>query len=103
MDLDEVVLVRRGAVDDEEDEVVVLVGLRSLAEVDGVLDRKRMEAEDLADEPQLLRLDAVEIEPEKLLVVPQLHKPISLDRDLGMFAPADDERRHAASIRRPGG
>ena len=103
VDLDEVVGVRRGTVDDEEDEVVVLVGLRSLAEVDGVLDRERMEAEDLADELQLLRVDAVEIEPEELLVVPQLDEPIPLDRDLGRFAPADDECCHAASIRRPGG
>ena len=48
MHLDQAVVVRVGAVDDEEDEVVVLVELGALPEVLGVLDRQRMEAEDVA-------------------------------------------------------
>jgi hypothetical protein len=45
--LDEPVGIGRGAVDDDEDEVVVLVQLGALAEVLRVLDRKRVELEDV--------------------------------------------------------
>jgi len=47
--LDEPVVVRGGAVDDDEDEVVVLVDLRTLPEVLRVLDRQRVVAERLAE------------------------------------------------------
>ena len=50
MHLDEPVLVGRGAVDDEEHVVVVVVDLRPLAEVLGVLDRERVELEDVAQD-----------------------------------------------------
>jgi hypothetical protein len=42
--LDEPIRIRNGPVDDEEDEVVVLLELGTLAEVLRVLDRERVEA-----------------------------------------------------------
>ena len=48
--LDESVVVGDGAVDDDEDEVVVVVELRALAELLGVLDRERVELEDVAQD-----------------------------------------------------
>jgi hypothetical protein len=64
--LDEPVLVLHGAVDDDEDEVVVVVDLRALAEVLRVLDRERMEAELLSEELEVARAGAVQVEPEEL-------------------------------------
>ena len=54
--LDEAVVVRRRRrpVDDEEDEVVVLLELRALAELLRVLERERVEAEDVAEESRNL-------------------------------------------------
>ena len=65
MHLDEAVLVGDGAVDDEEDVVAVVVDLRALAEVLGVLDRERVELEDVAEDLEVLRVGLVEIEPEE--------------------------------------
>ena len=45
--LNKSVFVGYGAVDDQEDEVVVIVELRPLAEVLGILDGQRMELEDI--------------------------------------------------------
>ena len=55
--LDEAVVVRRRRrpVDDEEDEVVVLLELRALAELLRVLERERVEAEDVAEEREIFR------------------------------------------------
>ena len=66
VDLDEPVVVRDGAVDDEEDEVVVVVDLRPLAELLGVLDRERVELEDVAQDLEVAGLRFVEVEPEEL-------------------------------------
>ena len=52
--LDQPVLVGDGAVDDEEDEVVVVVELRPLAEVLRILERERMELEDIAQDGEVL-------------------------------------------------
>ena len=66
--LDEAVRVGRGRgpVDDEEDEVVVLLQLRPLAELLGVLERERVEAEDVAQELEVVRLGVLEVEPEEI-------------------------------------
>ena len=50
MHLDQPVVVGRGAVDDDEDEVVVFVELGALVEVLRVLDGERMELEDVAED-----------------------------------------------------
>ena len=70
--LDEPVVVRDGAVDDEEDEVVVVVDLGPLAELLGVLDRERVELEDVAEDLEVLVVRAVEVEPEEPLAGKQL-------------------------------
>ena len=54
MHLDQPVVVGDGAVDDEEDEVVVVVDLRALAEVLRVLDRQRVELEDVAEDLEVV-------------------------------------------------
>ena len=62
MHLDEPVLLRRGAIDDEEDKVVVVVDLRALAEVLRVLDRERMKSEGVAEDVEVgraIELDAL--------------------------------------------
>src|SRR6476646_5534221 len=49
VNLDEPVLVGRGAVEDEESEVVIAVDLGALPEMLRVLDRERMELEDVSE------------------------------------------------------
>ena len=63
--LDEPVGVRDGAVDDDEDEVVVVVELGTLAELLGVLDRERVELEDLAQDREVVLIGPVDIDPEE--------------------------------------
>jgi hypothetical protein len=53
--LDQPVLVRDGAVDNQEDEVVVVIELRPLAEVLRILEGERMELEDIAQYGEVLR------------------------------------------------
>ena len=65
MHLHEAVVVGVGAVDDEEDVVAVLVELRALAEVLRVLERERVEAEDVAQDREVLRAGLLEVEPEE--------------------------------------
>ena len=66
MHLDEPILVgrRRRAEEDEEDEVAEVLELRPLAEVCGVLERKGMKLEDVAEEREFLLTRAVQVEPE---------------------------------------
>lgn len=54
VDLDEPVFVGGRAVEDEEGEVVVAVDLGPLAELLRVLDRQRMEVEDVAQNPEVV-------------------------------------------------
>ena len=63
--LDQAVLVARGAVDDEEDVVAVFVELGPLAEVLGVLDRERMELEDISQDLEVVGLGLMKVEPEE--------------------------------------
>ena len=60
MHLDEPIGVRDGAVDDDEDEVVVVVELGALPELLGVLDGERMELEDLAQDLVVVLVGLVE-------------------------------------------
>src|SRR5262249_38714853 len=64
--LDEPVLVGCRAVDDDEDEVVVLVDLGPLAKALRVLDGEWVELEDVAQDLEVARLRLREIEPEEL-------------------------------------
>src|SRR5205823_11096997 len=64
--LDQPVPVRRGSIDDDEDEVLVVVDLWPLVEVLGVLDGERMELEDVAQELEIGSLRPVEVNPEEL-------------------------------------
>src|SRR6185503_3205218 len=57
---------RRRPVDDEEDEVIVLLELRALAELLRVLERERMEVENVPQHREVFRLGALEVEPEEL-------------------------------------
>ena len=82
MHLDQAVVVRRGAVDDDEDEVVVVVDLRALAEVLGVLDRERVELEDVAEDLEVARVGLVEVEPEEAAVGEQLLDRLAAELDL---------------------
>ena len=54
-------------VEDEEDVIAVVVELGALAEVVGVLQRERVEAEDLAQLCQLIGVGVVEVQPEEVV------------------------------------
>jgi hypothetical protein len=66
MHLDQTVPVGRGAVGDDEDEVLILVDLCTLVEVLGVLDGERVELEVVAQDLEVCGVRPVEVEPEEL-------------------------------------
>ena len=68
-----------GRVVDDEDVVAVLVELRPLAELDRVLERDGVQAEDLADHLQVLGAGLGEVEPEELVALVQLREPLPVD------------------------
>ena len=74
MDLDEAVVVAliRRSEDDQEDVTVVVVDLGPLAELPGVLERERVEAELLAQDLEVARHGLLDVEPEERVVVEQL-------------------------------
>jgi hypothetical protein len=76
--LDEPIVVGRGSVDDDEDEVVVVVELRPLVELLRILDREWVEFEDVAQDLEVVLARPIEVEPEE--------------------AAAREERRHALAI-----
>jgi hypothetical protein len=88
----------RGAVNDEEDEVVVIIDLRPLVEVLGVLDRERVEPEDLAQDREIVLVRFVEVEPEEATAREQLDDPLPTEIHLGAAAIVDNDagRRSAA-------
>ena len=88
--LDEPVVVGDGAVDDEEDEVVVVVDLRALAEVLGVLDRERVELEDVAEDLEVVAVGLVEVEPEELPAREQLLDGLAAEVHLAAALVVDD-------------
>jgi hypothetical protein len=57
---------RRGAVDDQEDEVSVLLQLRPLTELLGILERQRVETEDVAQEGEVVLVRAFDVQPEEV-------------------------------------
>ena len=69
VDLDQPVLVLVGAVGDDEREVAEGVDLGPLAEVVGVLHGQRVEAEEVAEQREILGRRPVEVEPEELAVL----------------------------------
>ena len=69
VDLDQPVLVLVGPVGDDEREVAEGVDLGPLAEVVGVLHGQRVEAEEVAEQGQILGRGPVEVEPEELAVL----------------------------------
>jgi hypothetical protein len=108
--LDEPVLVGRRAVDDDEDEVVVLVQLRALAEVLRVFDRERVEPEFLTQELEVADVGVVQVEPEevrrreqlpdRLVVEVQLARAVVLEDSagLGRSGRARDRTRWARAV-----
>ena len=94
--LDEPVVVGSGTVDDDEDEVVVVVDLRALAEVLGVLDRERVELEDVAEDREVARVGAIEVEPEELPAREQALDRLAIEVDL--LAPLVIEDEAASRI-----
>jgi hypothetical protein len=66
MHLDKPVVVGRSAVNDEEEKVVVVVDLGALVKVLRVLDRERMEPEDVAQDIEVALRRPVEVEPEEV-------------------------------------
>src|SRR5207244_1655134 len=99
--LDQTVVVGSGAVDDDEDEVVVVVDLRPLVEMLGVLDGKWVEFEDFAKDLEVPRLGLVEVEPEEVATRQQLLDGFAAEMDLRASISADDVAdRRAVSIQR---
>ena len=90
MHLDKPVVVRRRAIDDDEDEVVVLVELRPLAELLRVLDRERMELEDIAKDLKVRLARSIEVEPEKATVREQALDGVDIEADLAAAVIVDD-------------
>lgn len=65
MHFHETIVVRHGAVNDQEHEVVVVVELGALAEVLGVLDRKRVKLEHVAQDGVVLLDGLINVDPEE--------------------------------------
>ena len=63
--LDEAVVVGDGAVDDDEDEVVIFVEFGALAELFRVLDGERVELEDVAEDRVVGLVWLVDVDPEE--------------------------------------
>ena len=76
MHLDESVVVRRSAIDDDEDEVVVFVELGALVELFRVFDCERVKLEHIAEDLKVRVARSIEVEPEEAIVREQ-----AVDRD----------------------
>ena len=90
MHLDEPVLVRRGAVDDDEGEVVVGLDLRPLPEALRVLDGERVEVEDVPEDLEVLRHRLLEVEPEEVAVGEQAFHRLAVEVNLAASFRMDD-------------
>jgi hypothetical protein len=77
--------------------VVVLVDLGALAEVLGVLDRERVELEDVAEDREVRVVGLVEVEPEEPAVGEQSLHGLAAERDAVASLVLDD-----VADRRPG-
>ena len=100
MHLDQPVVVGDRAVDDDEDEVVVLVDLRPLPEVHGVLDGERVELEDVAEDLEVVAVGLVEVEPEELPGGEKLLDRLAAEVDLAAALVVNDvaDRGAVASV-----
>jgi hypothetical protein len=90
MHLDQPVVVWRRAIDNEEDEVVVLVELRPLAELLRVLDRERMKFEDIAKDLKVRLARLIEVEPKEAVIREQLLDGVDIEADLATALIIDD-------------
>ena len=88
--LDKPVLVGRGAVDDDEDEVVVVVDLRPLAELLGILNRERVELEAVAQDLEVGAVRPVEVQPEEALPRKERVDRLAVEVDLPAAVVVDD-------------
>ena len=88
--LHKAVLVRRGAIDDDEDEVVVLVELRPLGELFGVFDCEWMKLEDVSQDLKVVVGRPVEIEPKEVASREQPLDRAAVEADLVAALTADD-------------
>ena len=100
MHLDEPVDVgrRRRPVDDEEDEVVVLLELRALAELLRVLERERVEVENVAQHREVVRLGALEVEPEELAAREPRFDRRSVDPRVRRALAVEKRGRHGSPV-----
>jgi hypothetical protein len=99
---DEAVLARRCAIDDDEDEVVVLVELRSLGELFGVFDREWMKLEDVSQDLKVIVCRLVEIEPEEIAGREQPFGRVAVEADLVVVLCPDDVTHRGAGFFGPG-
>ena len=88
--LDEAILVRRSSVGDEEDEVVVVVDLRALAEVLGILHCERVKLEGLPQDLEVVGLRLMEVKPEELFAREQFLDCLAAEIDFSAAALVDD-------------
>ena len=88
--LDEPVLVGRGAVEDEESEVVIAVDLGALPEMLRILDRERMELEDVPENLEVRSVGLVEVEPEEAAFGKELADLLGAELDRAASPVVDD-------------
>ena len=81
MHLDQPVVVGAGAVDDDKNEVVIAVDVRSLVELLRVFERKRMELEDLAQDVEVVSSRVAKVEPEEAAVRKQALDRLAVEGD----------------------
>jgi hypothetical protein len=88
--LDELMVVRLRAVDDDEREVVIDVDLRALVELLGILDGERMELENLAQDVEVFLGWPAEIEPEEAVAIKKAFDRCAVERHFGRACVVDD-------------
>ena len=81
MHLDQPIVVGTGAVDDDEDEVVIAIDFRSLVELLRVFERKRMELEDLAQDVEVASRRVAKVEPEEAAACKQALDRLPVEGD----------------------
>src|SRR5581483_3413399 len=87
---DQSVVVGSSAIDNDEDEVVVDIDLRPLIELLGILDRKRMELEDIAKNAEVLSARTVQVEPEEIVALEETLDRFAVEHHLAAAAAVND-------------
>src|SRR5690348_214631 len=103
MHLDQPVAVGRSAVDDQEDEAVVVLDLRALLEMLRVLDREWMKPEGVAQDLEVVRPRPIEVEPEEVAVCEQVGDGLPVEVNLPVTAGLADVADRSGSSRRERG